>query len=244
MKRNLSIIIPCYNEEDGLLNLRNRLYPVLDAIKKDHFIELIFVDDGSIDDTNRLLHDYFKSKKDIKVKIVKHEKNKNLGAALRTGFSICGCEVICTMDSDCTYDPENLPLLLDVFYKSGADIVTASPYHPKGGVENAPKYRIFLSNGVTIIYRIITGSKIYTFTSMYRIYKRDVIFSTKFYYNNFLAVTELMIYPLFKKYRVVEVPMVLHSRQFGVSKMKVINTIKAHLGFILKVIKIRLGARI
>ena len=61
MQKTLSIIIPCFNEEDGLLNLKERLYPVLDRIKKDHKIELIFVDDGSKDKTNLLLHKYFKS---------------------------------------------------------------------------------------------------------------------------------------------------------------------------------------
>src|SRR3989344_4833825 len=103
MEKTLSIIIPCYNEEDGLLNLKNRFYPVLDKIKKDHKIEIVFVDDGSKDKTNELLHKYFKSTKNISIKILKHEKNQNLGAAIRTGLPACGGEVIAMMDSDCTY---------------------------------------------------------------------------------------------------------------------------------------------
>lgn len=241
MQKTLSIIIPCYNEEDGLLNLKERLYPVLNRIKKDHKIELIFVDDGSKDNTNLLLHKYFKSKPGISVKILKHEVNKNLGAAIRTGLSAVASDIVAMMDSDCTYDPEGLILLLDTFEKTGADIVTASPYHPKGGVENVPGYRLFLSKGISLIYIFLTFRRIYTFTSMFRVYKKEVLASTKFYSNNFIAVTELMIYPLLKKAKVVEVPMVLHSRQFGVSKMKVVNTIVSHLKFIFRVIRLKLG---
>ena len=241
MQKTLSIIIPCYNEEDGLLNLKDRLYPVLEKIKKEYKIVLVFVDDGSKDKTNYLLNKYFKSKPDISVKILKHEVNKNLGAAIRTGLSAVTSEVVAMMDSDCTYDPEGLILLLDAFEKTGADIVTASPYHPRGGVENVPEYRLFLSKSISKIYRILTGSDIYTFTAMYRVYKKDVVLSTRFYYNNFLGVTELLIYPLLRKAKVVEVPMVLHSRLFGVSKMKLFNTINSHIKFIFRVIKIKMS---
>lgn len=241
MQKTLSIIIPCYNEEDSLLNLKNRLYPVLEKIKKNYKIQLIFVDDGSKDKTNELLHKYFKSKPTILVKILKHDVNKNLGAAIRTGLSAVLGETIAMMDSDCTYDPEGLILLLDTFEETGADIVTASPYHPKGGVEGVPAYRLFLSRAISLIYVFLTFRRLYTFTSMFRIYKKEILTSNKFYANNFIAVTELMIYPLLKKAKVIEVPMVLHSRQFGVSKMKVVNTIVSHLKFIFRVIRMKLG---
>src|SRR3989338_7731344 len=112
----ISIVIPCYNEEEGLQHLANNLFPVLDQLKKDHDWELIFVDDGSKDNTYQLLQEIFGKQSSSQysgqhpaphpiqhpaqypVHIIRHEKNMNLGAALRTGFAAAQGDIIVTMD--------------------------------------------------------------------------------------------------------------------------------------------------
>ena len=76
-KPSLSIIIPCYNEEEGISQLAEKLNPAVTILEKKYSVELIFVDDGSIDQTNQLLHEYYGN--NHYTKILKHEKNKNLG---------------------------------------------------------------------------------------------------------------------------------------------------------------------
>lgn len=240
MKKKLSIIIPCYNEQEGIENLHNQLSPVIKNLEKNWNLELIFVDDGSTDRTNELIKKYFGSLD--YTKIIKHDKNRNLGASMRTGFESSTGDVIITMDSDCTYDPKDIFKLLELLDEN-TDIVTASPYHPKGEVKNVPEYRLLLSKSISSIYRILTKSQIHTFTALFRAHKREVIENIKFKSNNFLATAEILIYALMKGYKVKEHPTTLHVRKFGCSKMKLFLVIKSHLKFVIKLIKERIFSR-
>lgn len=230
----LSIIIPCYNEEEGIVPLKNKLSPILDKLLKEWELELLFIDDGSKDNTCDKIKEHF-SETIYNAQIIKHEKNMNLGAAMRTGFSHATGDVIVTMDSDCTYDVSGIFLLLDEI-KKGADVVTASPYHPKGGVENVPAYRLILSSSISAIYRFLTNSKLYTYTALFRAQKKEVVQNISFRSNNFLATAEFLINAINKGYVVREVPMVLRVRQYGVSKIKLLKVIRSHLKFVLSII--------
>ena len=70
-------------------------------------------------------------------RIVRHAENLGIGAALRTGFAESRGAELVTLDSDCTYDPARIPELLAPL-RGGAEVVTASPYHPDGAVEGVP----------------------------------------------------------------------------------------------------------
>jgi len=226
----LSIIVPCYNEEKGIKNLVSQLNPVVKKLKKKYTVEVIFVDDGSTDKTYELLQNYYGNRKGVK--ILKHDENKNLGAALKTAFKAVTGDIIVMMDSDCTYAPREIPNLLSLLDKD-TDIVTASPYHPKGRVENVPRYRLFLSKSVSKIYGLILKKNIYTYTALFRACKRKVITNVKIKSNTFLAVVEQLVFAIKKGYKVREFPTVIYSRKYGTSKMKLISTIMAHLKFII-----------
>lgn len=231
--KSLSIIIPCYNEEEGLLNLTQKLNPVIRELNGKYKVELIFVDDGSIDHTNQILHHHYDS--NSQAKIIKHEKNKNLGAALRTGFAAATGDFIAALDSDCTYSPELLLLMLHMMDEH-TDIVTVSPYHPQGKANKIPAYRLFLSKSISQIYRWLVPAKLYTFTAMVRIYRKDVIKKVSFKSDTFLGVTELMIKALLQGYKVKELPAELNPRVFGTSKMKTVRVIKNHLSLINRIL--------
>ncbi len=236
-KPTFSIIIPCYNEEAGIPHLSEKLTGPLKTISEKYTPELIFVDDGSTDKTNELLHHHFS--KLPNTKIIKHEQNKNLGAALKTGFSYATGDYIAALDSDCTYHPQLLTTMMEMF-DTNTDIVTVSPYHPKGKVNNVPAYRIFLSKSISRIYRILLSSDLYTFTAMVRVYKKPVIQNIQFKSNTFLSVTEIMIKSLLKGYHVKELPAELNVRKFGASKMKTFRVIIDHLGLIGRIIRYKI----
>lgn len=242
VKKSLSIVIPCYNEEEGIPHLVQKLNPALLDLEKEYLVELILVDDGSSDKTNQLLQHYFGS--NPKAKIVTHEKNQNLGAALRTGFAHATSDYIAALDSDCTYDPSliiHLVKLLD----ENTDIATVSPYHPQGTISNVPGYRIFLSKSASFLYRVLLDWNLYTYTAMVRVYKKEVIINTPFKRNNFLGVTEILVKAMLKGYNVKEIPAELQVRKFGQSKMKMIplNVIKDHLFLMSSVMKHKMTGR-
>jgi len=98
-------------------------------------------------------------------------------------------------------------------------------------VVGVPGYRIFLSKGSSLIYRILLNWRVHTYTALYRAYRRDVIDEIPFAANDFLGGTELMVKAMLKGYQVDEFPAALHQRMFGVSKAKLLRTIKSHLNF-------------
>lgn len=232
----LSLIIPCYNEEEGIENLHSKLVSVLTELSSKWEVELIFIDDGSTDGTNELLEKFFGQRDNTS--IIRHEKNKNLGAALRTGFAHATGDIIICLDSDCTYDPKDIFPMLELFDED-TSIVTASPYHPQGKVEGVPPYRVFLGKSVSFLYSLVTGRKIYTYTPMFRAYRREALNNIAFEANDFIACAEIVVRALYKGYKVKEFPNTLHVRKFGLSKMSFINVTKSHLKFLVKAMGLR-----
>ncbi len=230
-QQSVSIIIPCFNESEGIESLEKKLLPVLAKLRLGRSVELIIVDDGSTDDT------FFKLQKsfDQQAEIVRHQKNKGLSAAIRTGFAYSTGNIICTIDSDCTYDPNYLIPLLHLMH-SDVDIVTASPYHPKGMVKNVPAWRLFLSKGLSHLYRLVLPQKLYTYTSMFRAYRREVMETVQVTYPGFLGLVEILAESMLRGYKVVEYPTELSNRVFGQSKLRVARVIRSHLQYIAKLI--------
>jgi dolichol-phosphate mannosyltransferase len=222
----LSVVVPCYNEADGIPQLQEKLIPVLDRVARSHEVELILIDDGSSDNTYELLKKAFENRPNTRV--IRHEKNMNLGAAVRTGVAESKGEWIANLDSDCTYDPALLePMLIKM--KEGAALVTVSPYHPQGKVVGVPAYRMFLSKSLTAMYRLLLRKKIYTFTALARVYRRDVYNQISSPANDFTSLAEMMLKALKQDLLVAEVPATLSVRRFGESKMKTARVIQAHV---------------
>jgi dolichol-phosphate mannosyltransferase len=163
-------------------------------------------------------------------KFLKHQTNSGLGAAMRTGFSNANGDILVTVDSDGTYKFSEIPALLELLTPE-VDIVTASPYHPAGGVIGVPSHRLFLSKGSSFLYRILVSWRVHTYTCLFRAYRAEVVKTIDFKSDGFLAGTELLIHAMLKGYKVAEFPSVLHRRMYGVSKAKIMQTILSHLRF-------------
>lgn len=237
---NLSIVIPCYNEAANVPGLKNDLWPVVQRLKKTARwpeVEIIFVDDGSKDNTVELLNREFEGISEVT--LVRHPHNQGLGAALRTGFDACSGDVVVTTDSDATYSFSEIEPLLDRL-TTNVDIVTASPYHPDGGVDNVPGYRIFLSKGASSMYRVLINPKLHTYTSMFRAYRRSVLLKARHEHNGFLGVTEILVRAMLNGAKVAEHPCRLRVRRYGQSKAKVASITRSHLRFQRQVLVYRL----
>jgi dolichol-phosphate mannosyltransferase len=223
---SLSVVVPCYNEEAGIPQLKARLTPLMERLRQRYELETVFVDDGSKDQTYARLQEAFGSLPGVK--IVQHDRNRNLGAAMRTGVTESKGEWIAMLDSDCTYDPSLLEPLLALMGE-GADLVTVSPYHPQGKVEGVPRYRLFLSLSLTALYRMILRKRIYTFTALMRVFRRSIYSRIASPLDDFSALAEMMLKSLAQDLVVKEAPAVLTVRRFGESKMKTMRVIRAHL---------------
>lgn len=227
----ISVVVPVFNEEGGIHYLAERL-AVVKSFWANRPLEFVFIDDGSSDATIAELRSVFGD--DPQCIIVGHDRNRGVGAAFRTGFQHASGEIVCTIDADCSYGPENLHLLVEALEKDGADIAVASPYHPAAGVENVPAWRLTLSRGCSLLYRMTLPVKLYTYTSVFRAYRRPVIERVHFFEDGFVSAVEILIRAAEQNFRVTEVPMTLHARKFGTSKMKVLRTIRQHLALLMR----------
>jgi glycosyltransferase involved in cell wall biosynthesis len=117
----LSVVIPAYNEEDGITQIVERVLAVRESLAKVGFtLEFTVVDDGSRDKTAELVARY----KDVR--LIRHIKNRNYGAAIKTGFRYATGEYLAFLDADGTYPPEKLPDLCRAAVEQKADMVVGS----------------------------------------------------------------------------------------------------------------------
>ena len=222
----VTIVVPCYNEQEGLPHLVERL----DALQQNggRGWEVLFVDDGSADHTFAGLLGSVRRKPWAKV--LRHPTNQGLGAALRTGFQYVESPVVCTIDSDCTYPPERLPELVALL--DDGEIATASAWHPSSQRAQGSRVRLGLSRGVSRLYQFLIGQDVHTFTCLFRAYRRDALQRIRFRSNGFAAVAEIMLRGMLAGYRVRELPMRLESRRYGESKLKVGDAVMAHVSLL------------
>ena len=235
-----SIVVPCFNEELALHYLSKTLESVEATLEKDYDLCFIFVDDGSTDGTRESLKELFGGKSNSK--FVEHQENLGVAASILTGIRHAETEIVCSIDCDCTYDPHELrnmiPLLTD-----GVDMVTASPYHPKGAVRNVPSWRLSLSRASSFLYRHVLKQKLYTYTSCFRIYRRSAVVDLKVKEGGFLGVTEVLGRLDLGGAKIVEYPATLEVRLFGWSKMKILGTIAGHLRLLSRLLVMRIAHR-
>lgn len=227
--RDVTIIVPCYNEEETVRYLAR----TLQRLNEDHgdkfAFRFVFVDDGSVDDTVGALRRVFGARDDCK--IVEHGVNKGIASACVTGAKAAETDTVCVIDADCSFDPDLLAKMIPLL-KPGVAMVTASPYHRDGGVQNVPAWRLVLSRGASSLYAFVLHNKLASYTACFRVYRRGDLAAMELRNLGFTGIAEILARIDLDGGRVVECPAILESRLLGFSKMKVLRTIGEHVRLI------------
>jgi polysaccharide deacetylase family protein (PEP-CTERM system associated) len=235
----VTVVVPCYNEQQALPYLANTLRSVVATWQDQYRFSFVFVDDRSSDGTWATLAAVFGA--DPRCSFIRHDRNLGVAAAIRTGILAAPTEIVCSIDCDCTYDPHELGRMIPLLGRDVA-LVTASPYHPAGGVRNVPGWRLLLSKGLSRLYRLVLRQKLHTYTSCFRVYRREAVAAVPTERPGFFGITELLGRLDLAGWQVLEFPAVLESRVLGRSKMKVARTIGGHLGLLAHFAGLRLRA--
>ena len=236
----VSVVIPCYNESQSLPYLNKTLASVAEMFRDRYAFTFLFVDDCSTDTTWQLLQELFGSRPGFV--LLRHQRNQGVAAAIHTGIRHAVDDIVCSIDCDCTYDPHELGRMIPLL-EEGVDVVTASPYHPAGKVRNVPAWRLFLSRGLSRLYRVVLRQKLFTYTSCFRVYRRASVAALDLRMPGYLGLTELIAYVDFAGRRIVEWPSTLEVRVLGLSKMKVLRNIAGHVGLLAGLARRRLARR-
>lgn len=221
-----TIVVPCFNEELILPYLSNTLRELQGELAERYDIHYTFVDDGSTDGTWSGLQNL--SAVLPNTTLLRHDKNQGVAAAIMNGIRNAQTEIVCSIDCDCTYDPRELSAMIPLL-KEGVDLVTASPYHPDGKVLRVSRWRLLLSKSASMLYRITLNQSLHTYTSCFRVYRRQSSIGVELAEKGFLGVAEMIGQMAMRGAHLVEHPAVLEVRVLGYSKMKVLRTIGGHL---------------
>jgi len=161
-----SVVVPLYNEANSVNELYERLTRTMSETAQDY--ELIFVDDGSIDNTLRILKDI--ARKDNKVVVVELCRNFGQTSALAAGFDTAKGQIIISMDGDLQHCPEDIPNFLEKI-EQGYDVVSG---WRKNRVDNLLTRRI-PSKAANWLASKISGVDIHDFGTTFKAYKREVV---------------------------------------------------------------------
>lgn len=227
----LSVLIPCYNEAEGLDYLEEVLPPALDRLDVPY--EVITIDDGSTDGTGDKLEEL--ARRQTSFHTVSHRVNRGLGAALRTGFAEAKGLWIIVLDADMTFSPDFIGTLLETQKKTGADCVSGSPF--LGGMPGVPWTRRLPSLALNAFYRGLLCGELTSFTPLFRLYRASALRKLDLQSDGFEISAEILALLLRVGARVREVPVPLSVRVTGESKLQRMRELKNHAALAVRLLR-------
>ena len=164
----ISLIIPCYNEEDALLPLYEELFRVTESMS-DYDFEMLFIDDGSKDHTLKIIKEL--SSSDERVKYISFSRNFGKEAAMYAGFCNSTGDYTAVMDADMQDPPSLLPEMVKILEGGEYDSVATRRVSRKG----EPRIRSFFSKLFYKIIRKISDTDIVDGARDFRLMKREMV---------------------------------------------------------------------
>jgi glycosyltransferase involved in cell wall biosynthesis len=167
-----SIVVPFYNEQENIPPLYMKITEVMDSIGESY--ELIFIDDGSRDNSFKVLSDIYEH--DRRVNIVRLRRNFGQTPALKAGFDFARGEVIISMDGDLQHDPEEIPRFLEKI-EEGYDLVSGWRYARR----DHWLLRQLPSRAANWMMAKLSGLELHDFGTTFKAYRREIIQEIQLY---------------------------------------------------------------
>jgi glycosyltransferase involved in cell wall biosynthesis len=163
----LSIVIPCFNEENTLEKILRAVHAAPGGEK-----QIIVVDDFSNDKSRELLQTHLSS---LVNTLILHEKNMGKGAALRSGIQVATGDIVIIQDADLEYDPNEYDILIQPILDNHADVVFGSRF--MGGKPHRVLY-YWHSVGnrfLTLLSNMFTNLNLSDMETCYKVFRREII---------------------------------------------------------------------
>ena len=212
-----SLVIPFFNEQENIPQLYLKLTEVMDAVGEPY--ELVFIDDGSHDNTYKVLEDIYEH--DRRVNVVRLRRNFGQTAALKAGFDFARGDVIISMDGDLQHDPDEIPKFIEKM-EEGFDLVSGWRVARKDHWLT----RQIPSRVANWMMAKLSGVPVHDFGTTFKAYRREII-------------QEIQLYGELHRFipalagsagaRIAEVPIVNLERRSGKSNYGIGRTIRVFL---------------
>lgn len=164
----VSLVVPAYNEAPIVEKNLTALCQYMDTLTDEYRWEIVFVNDGSVDETGEIAQAFARHRHNIRV--LHHVTNFGPGQAFRFAFKHCRGDYIVTLDLDLSYSPDHIRQLLTKIRETKARVVTASPYMKGGTLSHVPWLRRTLSIWANRFLSLAAHRNLSTLTSMVRVY--------------------------------------------------------------------------
>jgi glycosyltransferase involved in cell wall biosynthesis len=201
----LSVIVPVYNEAGTIGQILERIQAV-DLDK-----EIVVVDDGSTDGTDRIL----RYTQGSNLKVIHHMTNRGKGASVLTGLSHASGDFVIIQDADLEYDPNDYRVLIQPMQAAQADIIL--------GVRFTARYQGLLlhrlgNRFLTSLVNILFGVSLNDCFTCYKLMRRETFLALSLSCQGFDIETEIVSKAIRRKLRILEVPVRYRPRSFSEGK--------------------------
>lgn len=206
----LSVVIPVFNEVNTVLQ-------VIERVRRTKLpLEIILVDDGSVDGTREKLATLPASDD---LKIILHDHNRGKGAALRTGFQHATGQAVVVQDADLEYDPDDFRFLVQPIVEGEADVVYGTRYghHDR---QVPPLWHVWVNRFITRLTNLRTGLYLSDVETCYKVIKRELLaeIAPSLKENRFGIEIELTVKLARQRLRFYERPIRYHRRSYHEGK--------------------------
>jgi glycosyltransferase involved in cell wall biosynthesis len=204
----LSVIMPCYNEAESLPDILNKVRAI--TIDK----EIIVVDDCSSDDTPNVLAN--EQRNDPNLRVIRHERNRGKGAAVRTGIAAASGDVIIVQDADLEYDPNDFYAVLKPIFDGRVGVVYGSRF--MGSHTGMYFWNALGNKFLTFLTNFLFNCWISDMETCYKAFRADIIKNIPLESNDFRIEPEITAKILLRKERIFEVPVSYIGRTYEEGK--------------------------
>ena len=219
----VTIIIPCFNEENTIEKILNKIFEIRDIEK-----QIIIVDDFSTDGSKKILKENYENKVD---KIIYHNENKGKGAAIKSSLNFVKGEIVLIQDADLEYDPKDYNKLLEPFLDNSIQVVYGS--RVLGRDNNKKKnflkqFRIFGNYILTKFSNLINNQNLTDAHTCYKLFRKDIFFKLNLKEDDFSFCPEVTTKLSNLNIEIKEIPISYNGREYeDGKKISFIDAIKA-----------------
>ena len=205
---NLSLIIPCFNEQDNLPLLFKRLLKI-----QTKFNEIILVDNGSTDNTSLIIEDFIKNN-DSCIKIIKIKKNIGYGHGIMSGIRKSSGQIVAWTHADLQTDPQDVVDAYKYFASKKGD--------PNFILKGKRKKRKFFDNLFTSLMSIVSSIafniRLSDINAQPKMFSRNFIKYIDKAPNDFSLDLFVLVKAIKMNYTILEYPVMFKNRNYGISK--------------------------
>ena len=210
MNKKLSIIIPCYNEENTIAQIIQKIVKVVN-----YPYEIIVIDDCSTDKTRFILENDLKSNIH---KLILNPINSGKGYSLRQGIKEANGEIILIQDADLEYDPSDYKKLIDPINNGYADVVYGSRFTGADQKRVLYFWHMIGNKFLTILSNMFTNLNLTDMEVGYKVFKSDVLKKINLQEDRFGFEPEITAKIARENLRIYEVGITYHGRKYSEGK--------------------------